>query len=69
MENCRRGGDRDDGFRPDLYGHRNKSKRNNISYDRDSGTPEQIVRDDQSIFADVKSIPSSVFDLSLQNLR
>lgn len=63
MENCRQGGERVVGFRPELYEN---------WYQTSENVPSKQINCnnyDQSIMVDIKSVPSSVFDLSLQNLR
>lgn len=68
MENCIRGGNRTTGYRPEIYENWYKMTEN-VKSDIDNVHSEQIVYNDQTIIASVKSIPSSMFDFSLQTLR
>lgn len=65
MENCRQGGHRNVGFRPEL--HENwYGTRENVSFDTEVNT---IPNNGESIITDIKSVTSSLFDLSLQNMK
>lgn len=66
MENCRPGSKRIIGFRPELYEHLYETKKNMEAYNTQS---EQSVCSDKLIMTDIKSVPSSIHDLSLQNIQ
>lgn len=68
MDNCRRGGGRDVRFRPEFYENWYETDEGPLSK-VDSVCSERIAKANQSVMADVKSVPSSVFDLSLQNMQ
>jgi len=66
MENCRRGGDDEmTDCRPELN-ENGYFTRENVCFDIDDEPFKQnMVNNDQPIIADVKSVPSSVYDLPL----
>lgn len=67
MENCRPGGKRIAGYRPEYYEYLNKTKNDNIEVQ--NIISHQTDNSDQLIMADIKSVPSSIYDLSHQNIQ
>lgn len=68
MENCIQGGNRVIGYRPEIYEDWYKLTED-VWSDPDNVYSNQMLFDDKYIITNVKSIPSSMFDFSLQALR
>ncbi|VVC37346.1 Hypothetical protein CINCED_3A008622 [Cinara cedri] len=66
MENCRRGGHRIVGFRPELHENWYETNKNVSSVVDIKPIPTD---DGESMITDIKTVPSPVFDLSLHNIK